>query len=908
MKSTWHSLSDEEVINNLNSNKDGLSTEEVAKRQIQYGKNVLPKEKEPTLLNIFVSQFKSPMIIILIIAGVIAAAMRNYKDSFFIIIVLILNAILGTYQEYSAIKSASSIQKLLKITAKTLRDGKKIEIDSEDLVPGDIIILESGDKVPADIRLIESHSLKVDESFLTGESEGVDKNSNISKPDAPITDRLNMCYASSAVQYGRAIGIVVATGISTEIGNIAQDLVKTKEAKSPLTMRMETFTKHIMYLVFVFAVLTSALMVMEGYQNREIFLLVIAMCVSAIPEGLPIAQTVVLSIATSRMVKRNVIVKKLSSVESLGSCTVIASDKTGTLTVNQQTAKVISLPDKTEFEISGEGYNDIGLIKLKDANENTKLNPEQDLQIDYLCKIGVLNTEAFLDFKDDQFIYHGDSIDLAFLSLGLKYGINKKNVDQEFNILGRIPYESENKFSAVFFEHESEKHIAVKGSAETILSFCVNQKSNNEDVPIDREQLEEEFLRLSADGYRVIALASGKYPGEIKTPFSVSDVENLTFIGFVGFIDPIRNTSKDAIQKCHKAGIRVIMITGDHPLTAKSIAKDLNLLKGSRDVITGETIETTFNTSRKALVDLVTKNDVFARVSPLQKAIIVETLRELGEFVAVTGDGINDAPALKKANIGVAMGSGTDVAKDVSPMIITDDNFSSIVSAVEEGRHAYNNVRKVIYLLISTAFAEMLLFATSIIFHLPPPFTTVQILWINLATNGIQDIAIACEKGEKSVMDEKPRATNERIFDKLLTRETIISALTIFLMVFVLWYMLNDRAGRHLVGTALDEARNYILLLMILLQNVHTFNCRSEKVSAFKIPLRNNRFIVYAVLGALILHVTCMNIPLIQSLLIINPVTIRDFLITLAMALPLLFVMEIFKASNKRKVAKAAKS
>jgi len=397
-------------------------------------------------------------------------------------------------------------------------------------------------------------------------------------------------------------------------------------------------------------------------------------------------------------------------------------------------------------------------------------------------------------------------------------------------------------------------------------------------------------------------LQLGKYTGDKKNIYEKEDIKNLTFVGFTGFIDPIRPTSKEAIKKCHKAGIRVIMITGDHPLTAKSIAKEIDLIKDNGDVITGDMVRNAYNTSKEKLIELLTKNNVFARVSPMHKSIIVETLKENGEFIAVTGDGINDAPSLKKANIGVAMGSGTDVAKDVSTMIITDDNFLSIVSAIEEGRYAYNNIRKVIYLLISTAFAEMMLFTTSIILNLPPPFTTVQILWINLATNGIQDIATACEKGEKGVMDEKPRATNERIFEKLLIHETLISAIVMFVIVFIMWYLLNNKYG-NLIN--IDRARNYILLLMVLLQNVHVFNCRSEKTSAFKVPLRNNKFIVFAVTCALFLHILVMNVPVLQNVFKTNPVSITDFIIILAMTIPLLITMELFKLFNRRKLKKA---
>ena len=886
MNNKWSSLCDEDVIKVLNSSKNGLTKDEVKNRQIKYGKNSLPKEKEPTLIQIIIRQFKSPMVFVLIIAAIICLFINEFLDAIFIGVALSINAILGTYQEYNAMKNASSIQKLLKIKTRVIRDNIKLEIDSEELVPGDIVLLESGDKVPADIRLLDAHNLQLDESFLTGESIAVPKNIEIVKDGTPITDQTNMLFALSTVQSGRGMGIVVGTGLNTEIGNIAENLVATKESKSPLTIRMEKFTRQILFLVIIFAVFSAYIMITRDYPNYEIFLLVVAMCVSAIPESLPIAQTVVLSIATSKMAKKNVIVKKLSSVESLGSCTVIASDKTGTLTVNQQTAKIISLPDGTNLKITGQGYNDEGEI----VN-----NSNYDNELKHLCSMGIINNEAVLEKNEETFIHYGDSIDLAFLSLGLKNNIKKNDLDK-LGIFGRIPYESENKFSAVFFEENNENFVTVKGSSETILEFCTKQKSNNAEIPLEYQKLEKEFLRLSESGFRVIALASGKYEGDKKQEYNVSDIKDLTFIGFVGFIDPIRSTSKNAIEKCHGAGIRVIMITGDHPLTSKSIAKELNLMQDNDRVITGIQIEEAFNSNKNELIKLVKEHNVFARVSPMQKSLIVETLKEQGEFIAVTGDGINDAPALKKSNIGVAMGSGTDVTKDVSTMIITDDNFNSIVHAIEEGRFAYGNIRKVVYLLISTAFAEMALFTISIIFGLPPVFTTVQILWINLVTNGIQDIAIAFEKGESDVMKDPPKSTKEQIFDKLLIKESIISAATMFTMVFIVWFILNTR-----FDMPVTEARNFILLIMVLLQNFHAFNCRSEKQSAFKMPLKNNKFILYAVIGALGLHLLFMYIPFLQDVLKTNPVTMGQFGIAILMAVPLFFVMEMFKLINRRK-------
>lgn len=888
LRVNWHNYCEEKIFNKLDSNKKGLSNCEVRKRQEKYGKNILPKGKEPTLLGIFISQFKSPLVIILLIATVVSVAIGEFKDAIFIAIALLINAVLGTYQENSAVKSAASINKLLVIKAKVLRDGQVVELDSEELVPGDIVLFESGDKVPADVRLIEASNLQIDEAFLTGESVGVVKTPDVIKADAGVPDRFNMLYASSTVQSGRGTGIVVGTGTNTEIGFIADTLAETKESKSPLTIRMEKFTKQIMYIVFVAAIFTALLMVVREYPGRDIFVLVVALSVSAIPASLPIAQTVVLSIGTSKMARRNVLVKKLASVESLGSCTVIASDKTGTLTVNQQTAKVITLPGGTDVKVSGQGYNDEGKIDPQGLN---KYKAEHIL---HLAKMGVLNNEGFLDKKDGEFVYHGDGVDVAFLALGLKKDLNDDKLHQDYQIFGRIPYESEQKYSAVFFENKKKQYATVKGSAETVLAMCKTQTTDQGTTPLKQQQLLKEVERLSAAGYRVIALASGEYQGKEQETYNCDDLKDLTFIGLVSFIDPIRSTSKAAIEKCHGAGIRVLMITGDHPLTAKAISEELNLVDADGRAITGDEVEIAYNSSKEELIKLVTENNVFARVSPVQKAIIVETLKDQGEFIAVTGDGINDAPALKKANIGVAMGSGTDVAKDVSEMIITDDNFTSIVSAVEAGRHAYGNVRKVVLLLIATAFAEVILFMVAVAFGLPLVFTAVQILWISLVTNGIQDIALAFEKGEDNVMKMKPRDTEERIFDMLMTKQILVSGLTMFVMVFAAWYWINTN---NLMPV--EEGRNFILLVMILLQNVHAYNCRSEHLSAFKIPLRHNPFITYAVIGALILHLTFMYVPFLQPILQTMPVTWEQFGIAVLMCIPLLITMEVFKILNR---------
>jgi magnesium-transporting ATPase (P-type) len=889
-KEAWHSFEMDAVFTKLDASTDGLGQSEIKKRVDFYGENKLPEGKKVTIWNIIAHQLINPLIFILIAAAIASIAIGEWKDSLFIFLVILINSALGTFQEYNAEKSASGLQNLLKIKARVKRDGKEQEIASEELVPGDIVFLESGVKVPADMRLFEASNLEIDESFLTGESLPSKKQVNTLDEDTGVPESSNMAFAGATVMTGRGTGIVTGIGLSTQVGQIAQNVSEGKSAKPPLILRMEKFIKQIAIFILVLSVILGIVLRLDGMDLMAIFFFIVALAVSAIPEGLPVALTVALSIATKRMAKRNVIVRKLTAVESLGSCSVIASDKTGTLTVNQQTARRIVIPGETSFRLSCEGYNGKGNV-VDESNPENKISLESYPGLRTLINIAVLANEASLVNDNDTWNHHGDAVDVALLAMAFKIGINPEEIKNSFPLADKIPYESEKKYSAVFYKKNDTVEIAVKGAVETILDFCDSVIQGESKEPIDKDLLLKQSNEMAAEGYRVLAFAKGEFKNfEKKEAYDNKDIQSLIFVGFVCFIDPLRPEAKDSVEKCKNAGINVFMITGDHPATAENIALELGIMQSGQKVVTGQNLSAAGPADSSDYENLVGSTSVFARVSPIQKLEIVDALIRKGEFVAVTGDGVNDAPAMKRANIGVAMGSGTDVAKEVGSMIVTDDNFSSIVAGVEEGRIAYDNVRKVIYLLISTGAAEVLLFILSIIAGLPLPLLAVQLLWLNLVTNGIQDVALAFEGGEPGTMQKKPRKPSETIFNPLMIKQTVVSGFIIGGIAFGLWYWLINFA--HMDET---HARDIVLLLMVFMQNFHAFNCRSETVSVFNIPLKRNYILLFGVLAAQGIHILSMQIPFMQNVLKIEPITFNEWMYVLVLAVPIFLGMEIFK-------------
>lgn len=894
----WHTKTNEEIYKKLKTSIDGLTQKEAEKRIKQNGFNILPKGKKNGIIKIFIMQFASPIIAILIVAIILSLIIGEYIDSTFIFIVIMINGILGTIQEYTAEKSAEKLQDMIKVNVKVKRNGKQTEVESSQLVVGDIVILESGDKIPADIRLIETNNLIVDESILTGESEGRVKTNDILKDNTAISERTNIMYAGTIVLSGRGIGIVVETASNTEIGKIADKVMNTEDADSPLVIRIRKFSKQISITFAVFAIFLSIILYYKGYMIKEIFFSVIALTVSAIPEGLTTAMTIALSISSSRMAKKNVIVKKLSSVESLGSCTVIASDKTGTLTVNEQTAKIIMLPWNDSYYVKGTGYN--ADEKINFDKYVSEIDKEQ---IKLISKLGILNNEANLKKENSEWKSTGDSIDIAFLVLGEKLEMNKKTLENN-QIIAKIPYESKEKYSAVCYKDELDKnnYFTVKGSVERVLEFCNKVKTKNGEELINKEEILKQNEELASNGYRVIALAYGKKEKLVsKTSYSEDDLPKMTFVGLVGFVDPIKEDTIEAVETCKKAGIKIYMITGDHPLTAYFIGKKLNIISNYNEIATGDDLSKQMELGEEAFDNYIRKVKVCARTTPMQKLAIVESLKRQGEFVAVTGDGVNDAPALKSANIGVAMGSGSDVAKETGDMIIADDNFSTIVTGVKEGRKAYNNIRNVIYLLLSTGLSEIILFVMSIICNLPIPLTAIQFLWLNLITNGVQGDALALEKNDINIMKEKVRDKKEGIFNRLLLNEIFISSIIIALITFGLYHYLYTIMGLDIV-----VARTYVMILMVFMENIHIFNCRSEKTSIYRIHMKDNLFVIITLVIANIMQIVIIRIPTLASLFGLTCIPLINAISLLTLTIPLILAMEIFKAIINKKEYKEA--
>ncbi|MEN8148055.1 MAG: cation-transporting P-type ATPase [Campylobacterota bacterium] len=848
----FHTCSISKTLGVLESSEEGLSKSEVEQRRQKYGLNTLPQKRALHLYEIFLLQFKSPIIYILLIAAVVTFVIEEYVDGYFIMAVLLLNAIIGTYQEYSAAIKAEGLKKAIKTEVQVLRGGKLVIIESEKLTVGDIVRLESGTKIPADLRLIRSSSLMVNESLLTGESLEVNKEAHFISDDnvLPVAERMNMLYAGSYVASGRADGVVTAIATETEIGRIAVILASSEEGKAPLAIRMERLSMTIAKAVGIVVALLFAIGLFKGMGLYELFFFSVALAVSAIPEGLPVAITVALTSASLVMSKRNVIVRKLSAIEALGSCTMIASDKTGTLTKNQ---------------LSVEHF----IPKHKDHEDNAEL-----VHVTRLAS--VLCSEMTIE-KDDADVvnYIGDQVDVALARHAISADEAYILAVKEHVKVDEIPYEPQNRYSAVQVEHNGHIYEFVKGSPETILEFCdVTQEQ--------KQQLLGEVDSWADKGYRNIALAYKMETGEKIA------LENFLYLGFMAIIDPIREESEEAVATAKDAGINTIMVTGDHPNTAFYIAKQLGIAQSEDEVIEGAVLSKWCEGDKDP--QLIADKTVFSRVSPEQKKSIVEAFQKLGHFVAVTGDGVNDAPALKFANIGIAMGeSGTDIARNSADLILTDDNFASIINGIEEGRRAYDNIRKVVYLLVSTGFAEIVLVMMAFVSGFALPLLPVQLLWLNLVTNGLQDVMLGLEKAERGILKRRPRPPSERIFNPLMLRRILVGGLYIAIMSFIVFVTLLQ------LGYSEYSARNATLLLMVLFENVHVFNARSEHNFLHKVQYRGSMYLILLVLFTQLLHISCMYIPSMQHVLSVEPVSLEMWLTLFVIALGLVVVMELQK-------------
>jgi magnesium-transporting ATPase (P-type) len=883
-----HALPAEEVLARLGSSPRGLDPAEAAERLRRVGPNALPRARPATILEVFLRQFLSPLIYVLLAAAAVSLAIRHPTDAAFILAVLLVNAVIGTIQEHAAHRSAEALRSLVVSRARVVRAGRDLEVEAETLVPGDLVLVEAGLRIPADLRILSAAGLEADESLLTGESLPVAKRAEPPVPeDTPVAERTDVLFAGTIVPRGRASGVVVGTGPRTQLGAIASAVAASRPAKPPLLLRMERFARRVAAAVGVVALLLGLVSASRGDAVADVFLSMVALAVSAIPEGLPVALTVALSIGARRMARRNVIARRLVAVEALGSCTFIASDKTGTLTRNELTVRAVQLPGERPWEVTGGGLDPAGGILAE---------PGAGPRLMRLCTAAALCNDGYLGEGEEGWVGQGDAVDVALLVLARKVGVSRADAEAARPRIADLPFEPERQFAASLHQGPGGRETFVKGAVERILPMCARAAGPGGDEPLDPDAVERGAESLAARGFRVLALAGGPWSPGPEEEISGESIRGLTLLGLAAMIDPLRPEAAGSVRACREAGIEVAMVTGDHPVTALAIAREIGLAERPDEVVTGRRLAEEEPEGSPAVDRLVRGARVFARVDPSQKLQIVESLRRLGHFVAVTGDGANDAPALRRAHIGVAMGRrGTDVARESAELVLADDDFSSIVAGVEEGRVAYANVRKVIFLLVSTGAAEIVLFLLALGAALPLPLLPVQLLWLNLVTNGIQDVALAFEPAEGDEMGRPPRPPREPIFDRVMLVRTAVSAVVMASLAFALY------AAVLRAGWALDAARNAVLLTMVLFENVQAGNSRSETRSVLSLPPLRNPFLLVGTVAATAVHVVAMHLPGLSGVLRIRPVGGAVWLLAAAAALVLAGAVDLEKRLRARR-------
>lgn len=875
VRRAWHTLERDEVEGVLETGAHGLSRVEVEARQRRYGPNQLEELAPPSTLTILLHQFQSPLIYILIVAAVVTVVLEEYIDAGVITAVLLLNAVIGFTQERQAEISVRALMGLVAPRARVVREGREWEVDSRELVPGDLVLLESGSRVPADVRLIAATALSVDESLLTGESIPVRKQTGRLEEDVLLADRSNLAYAGSVVTSGRGRGYVVETGIRTQLGAIAESVRGEEEPETPLQRRMSQFARVIGVVVGVAALLAFVIGLAIGETLQDMFLVAVALAVAAIPEGLPVAFTITLAIGVRRMARRNAIIRRLPAVETLGSTTVIGSDKTGTLTENRMTVQ--------EVWAGGRTYS---------TSEEIEQELPEPLHLTLLA--GVLTNEAQVYLTEgDGFDSKGDPTEVALLVAATRWNLEPEEAREEFEVYAEIPFEPDRQYSASIREKDGDHIIFVKGAPERVLGMSA--KALTEDGPgdLDTDAVHQAASEMAARGLRVLAMAYRPLPHGPGPAEDLPDPEGLVFLGLQGMKDPPRAGVHQAIEGCQDAGIRVLMITGDHAATAAAIGSELGIAAADAPVLTGADLA---GMDDEALARRVREVSVYARAAPDDKLRIVRALRAHNEVVAVTGDGVNDAPALKVADIGVAMGkSGTDVAKEASDMVLADDNFVSIYSAVEEGRVTFDNVRKVTFFLVSTGAATILTILTSLALGWPLPFLPAQLLWLNLVTNGLQDVALAFEPGEAGVLRRPPRRPNEGVISSLLWERTLVAGVVMAAGSLLLFRWELDRSD------SLTLAQTTALTTMVLFMAFHVGNSRSEFMSAFRKSPISNPFLFIATVAALAVHVAALYLPPTQYVLRVEPIGLEGWVRIVIVALTIIVAIEIHKLFRRGK-------
>lgn len=867
----WYKKNIDQIALELNTDLEkGLSNREANERIKKYGKNKLPEAQPINYLKLLIDQIKNPLIYILLVAFILTVITGDYKDATAIIVVVIINGTIGFIQELKAEKSIRALSNILVPSCNVIRNEQQISISSEDIVPGDIIILSSGDKVPADLRLFKVKDLRIDEAILTGESVPIFKTIEpIYKDNISLGDITNMAFMGTNVVAGRGYGIVVETGSSTVLGKIATNIHSVKSAKPPIQEKFEKFAKFIAAVCVTVSIILFLIGVF--YINipiKDMFLIVVGTIVAAVPEGLPIVVTIALSVGVYKMAKKNALIRKLSAVETLGSVTSICSDKTGTLTKNEMTVKII-YDCNNIYEVSGIGYNPSGEIFCVSGECKESENLKKIMISSIMCN------ESSHYLENGEWKIQGDPTEVSLIVASRKYGMDVEKFKNENKSIDIIPFESEKGWMAVLSKVNEKNIIFVKGGIEKILNMCKHRDYSKELA------MSEKF---ASDGMRIIAFAS-KETNE--TRLTEELLKDMNFDGFVGMIDPPREEAIESIKKCLISGIKVIMITGDHSLTAIAVAKMLGIASDKSRVLKGLDID---SMSDNELFEVLRDTNVFARVSPENKLRIVKQVIRHGNIVAVTGDGVNDAAALKAAHVGVAMGkTGTEVTKETADMIVLDDNFASIHAAIVEGRIVYDNIRKATFFLIPTGLAAILSIAFSMFYGIPMPYLPIHLLWINIVTNGLQDISLAFEPGEKGVDVRKPRNPKEPIMNSVLIQRTFIVGLLIAGgVVFAFKKAL-------LIGYDIEHARTLAVTVMVFFQFFQCINSRSETRSIFRISPFSNPFLGVAMLFALIAQLLFIYEPNFNKLFSTRPLTEYDWILILALSLTIIVVVEIDK-------------
>jgi calcium-translocating P-type ATPase len=871
---TWHAQEPQAAAQALDTGEDGLAADDAARRLDEHGPNTLEEDTGPNAITILVNQFRSPLIVILLVAGVVAGLLGEYIDAGFIAAVLVINAAIGFVQEYRAESSIQALMELAAPSSTVVRDGEEEEIDSAELVPGDLVVLNPGDRVPADIRLTEVSRLEVDESLLTGESTSVHKAVDPVESDSPVADRSSMVYMGATVAGGSARGYVVATGMRTELGQIAATVQSEEQPDTPLQQRMTRFASIVSLAVGVASTVVVVWGLLRGMDLTEVFLLAVALAVSAVPEGLPVAFTVALALGVRRMADRQAIVRRLPAVETLGSTTTIGSDKTGTLTRNEMTVEAV-WADGTAFDL-GSGAD--------------VPNPDEHAGLRLTLLAGALTNAAKLTAdEDDGAADQGDPTEVALLRSAARAGLDVEALRTEHEVVLDQPFDPSLLYSASVCQDGDGYLLVAKGATERLLERCTAVRTEDGDAELDTDAVHEAMEAMAEQGLRVLGMAVKHLDA---APDDVEDLEleHMVFCGLQGMMDPPREHVAEAIAGCQEAGMRVVMITGDHAKTARAIAGELGIADDGDGVLTGPEVE---ELSDAELGERVCDVAVYARVSPEHKLRIMHALQEQGEVAAVTGDGINDAPALKAAEIGVSMGaSGTDVAREASDMVLTDDDFVSIRDAVAEGRATFDNLRKVTFFLVATGAAEVIIILFGFGAGWVLPLVPAQILWLNLVTNGFQDVALAFEPEEPGVLRRPPRGVDEGVLSRLLWERTGIVAAVMAASTLWLFWQTFEETG------SVTQARSVALTTLVVLSAVQVLASRSEHTSVFRLRLFSNPFLISAQIGALALHAVALHLPFTQFVLRVEPISAGAWLRMAALGVAVLAVNELHKLAR----------